>query len=93
MFLLNDKNIQSWMKIRKRGKFIFALQTSFLYASLSFLFSVIFRLILNKNFVIEASLGAAIGFFIGGLIFSFAIWYENEKRFKKLNNIKNNDEI
>ncbi|MBE9467856.1 MAG: hypothetical protein IMY72_05975 [Bacteroidetes bacterium] len=85
MILYRLKNIQKWSFWRKKNKFVFCLASGLLYGTVMFLGAFVFRLILGDGIaqIIDKTLGVVIGSFIAGTFLSIALWYENERRYKK----------
>ena len=82
--IIYKKNIEKWKFWRKKSKLTFCLVSGFFYATLVFLGGIPIRLLLGKSdAIIENSFYGAIGALIPAIFLSIAIWYENEKRYKK----------
>lgn len=84
MIILSKKSIHRWSYWRTKSKLFFCLSSGTLYAVLAFIVSLIVRVITGfDDSSLEASLGIALGSFLGGSFMSIALWYENERRYKR----------
>lgn len=82
--IIYNKNIQKWAFWRKKSKFTFCIASGLFYAILVFVGNIVFRYFFgNSENIIENSLSVAIGGFIAVSFLSIALWFENERRYKK----------
>jgi len=83
MWIYRNKNLQNW-KYWHHRKLFFCFLSGVVYAFIAAGISFITRYTFFRTDTLwDAVAGVGGGAFIGGCFFSLAIWYENERKYKK----------
>ncbi len=87
MFLIfHEHNIHKWEKYRTKGIFLFCIFYGLIMCAFFGVLKMLVNLLLfaRCSSIFSGVLGPLIGGFVGGCFFGIAVWYENEKNYKKL---------
>ncbi|HRZ98385.1 MAG TPA: hypothetical protein P5084_12585 [Paludibacter sp.] len=84
MIVFGQKSIHHWEFWRQKSKLFFCIASGLFYTLCTFLMNLVIRSILgHRDDLMETSFLISIGAFFAGAFFSIALWYENERRYKK----------
>ncbi len=83
MIIFTEKSIHKWVFWRKKGKFVFCLSSGFLFSIFYSIAILTTKWALGREDFIYSALQNAFFMFFPMSFLSIALWYENERRYKK----------